>query len=360
MPEAILVHDNFTGPTGMGFVVGNHARWLLDAGWDLTLVGDNVPLGLAAASRVVHVPPKRQLPSLIQHLDWCRRVHHVLMGLNADIVHVHSPLLAAGADLVTSHHLALPAYLHGTREGEGSTVRRLQAIVNRLLDDQAYQHLPSHTFMSFVSEFLRDEFQARYGAPRGGWILSPPAPGWHPPTAEEVSEAHLRFGAGDPGDPRLRLGYLGGRDQRKGWPHLTALAEDSGISLLMAGPGSEELEIGGRRGFGFVDADEFLAGCDVVLAPAVFDAAPVALLQAVARDVPVVTTAQCGWAPAIDRHGAGVVWDRSEPLAAAVRRAVTDGDADSRRRFVQAFGQKTQMDRLLSVYRTILEQRTRC
>ena len=52
-PTVALVHDNFTGPTGMGRVLDSHARFILESGWKLWIVGDNVPRDLRAAAERV-------------------------------------------------------------------------------------------------------------------------------------------------------------------------------------------------------------------------------------------------------------------------------------------------------------------
>jgi glycosyltransferase involved in cell wall biosynthesis len=349
MPHAALVHDNFGGPTGMGLVTLRHASWLLDAGWSLTLVGENIDPDLGARCRVIRVPAPRRLPSLLEHLGWCARVTIALRRVKADVVHVHSPLLARGADLLTSHFMAQPAFARGVREltaGVEGRLRRVQGEVNRRVDHAAYHHAGPRPYMSFVSEFLRDEYVRHYGPPRGGWILAPPAPPWNPPTPAERAAARAAFGV--EGDA-LVAGYVGGSDPRKGYFHLEPLATAPDLRLLAAGPGSERLQFGGRPGLGFVDVQQFYAACDVVVAPALFDSAPVAMLQAVARGVPAATTASSGWAKALERTGAGVVWDGRTPLLEAVR-AAARGEPDARRRFTEEFSERNQRSALLEAF----------
>jgi glycosyltransferase involved in cell wall biosynthesis len=356
MPHAALVHDNFGGPTGMGLVTLRQASWLLDAGWTLTLVGENIDAELAARCRVVRVPAPRKLPSLFEHLGWCARVALATRRLEADVVHVHSPLLARRADLLTSHFMAQPAHARGVRElttGPEGRLRQAQGEASRRIDDAAYRHVGPRPFVSFVSEFLRDEYRRHYGSPRGGWILAPPAPAWNPPSAEERAAARAEFGVRC---KSIVAGYVGGSDPRKGWFHLEPLTAEPDIELLAGGPGSEKLRFGGRPGFGVVDVERFYAACDVVVAPAAFDSAPVALLQAVARGVPAVTTAFSGWAKAIDRTGAGVVWNAESALADAVRAAVR-GELECRQRFTEEFSERNQRNLLLEAFATILATR---
>jgi glycosyltransferase involved in cell wall biosynthesis len=353
-PTIALVHDNFTGPTGMGLVLNQHARWVLDAGWQLCIVGENVPDALSASARVVPVRKPRGLPALPEHLEWCRRASSALRRVRADIVHVHSPLLAARADLQTAHFVSRPAFAHGVREamnGLEGALRRIQTWATRKLDDGLYRHLQSRKYLSFVSEFLRDEFERYYGPPRGGWILSPPAPAWRPPERTERAQARAALGVPD---GRLAVGYLGGADQRKGLHEALTLVEEPDLTVLIAGPGSERVVVGGRPGLGFVDVDSFLSACDVVAAPTLFDPAPVAVLQALSRGVPIVTGAASGWVNAIRQHRCGLIWQvGSMPLAEACRQAA-ESPTEHCRAFVDQFASGRQKEILIGAYEEIL------
>jgi len=353
-PHVALVHDHFTGPTGMGLVTEHHAEWALDAGWSVTVVGDNVPAWLMARARVVAVLKPSGLPALPEHLVWCARARHALRAVDADVVHVHSPLLSDRADLLTSHFLAQPAHALGVREaatGADRLLRTAQGELTRRLDDRLYRRRRAQgAAISFVSEFLRDEYAKHYGKPVGGWILPPPGPPWRPFGAGEREAARARAGVVR---DAIVAGYVGGNDPRKGHPHLAQLEGEPGIELLLAGPGSEQMRFGGRPGQGFVDVDALYGACDVVVAPAVFDSAPVAVLQAVARGVPVVVSRGSGWASAVERHRAGVVWDGGQPLAAAVVAAAACERAGCER-LTAEFSPARQRQRLLDIYAAIL------
>lgn len=355
VPTVALAHDNFAGPTGMGLVLGAHARFILEAGWRLSIVGDNVPDDLdAGADRVVAVRNPRGLPKLPEHVAWCRRARAALRRARADVVHVHSPWLAPNAHLLTSHFVSQAAFAHDIREpatGVEGQLRRVQSWATRRADDRLYRRLPSSTYLSFVSEFLREQFRRHYGEPRGGWIFRPPAPGWSPPNAAERAQARAAFGVPE---GRLSVGFLGGVDPRKGFEHLLALQSEPGLHVLFAGPGSERASVDGRPGFGFVDVGPFLSACDVLAAPSRFDSAPVAVLEALARGVPVVSTSTCGWAPAIERHQCGVVWgENGATLADACRRAAA-ARPECCRALVDEFGHRRQRDVLIGAYEQIL------
>jgi glycosyltransferase involved in cell wall biosynthesis len=227
----------------------------------------------------------------------------------------------------------------------------VHASATRRVDDRLYRRRPPSTYVSFVSELLRDEFRRHYGEPRGGWIFRPPAPPWGPPNPAERARARAAFGVPE---RKLAVGYLGGTDPRKGFEHALVLQADPNLELLFAGPGSERVTVGGRPGLGFVDVGPFLSACDVLAAPSRFDSAPVAVLEALARGVPVVTTDATGWAEAIQRHGCGVVWsDQGSPLADACHRAAV-APADSCRALIDEFAPRRQREVLIGAYREIL------
>lgn len=349
-----LVHDNFEGPTGMGRVLERHAHAALESGWEVTVVGSRIPDALrrACAVRSVRVHPR--LPALAQHVAWCSAARPALRGLDVDLVHVHSPLLLGAADLITCHFIAAPAYARGVREtsaGVEGALRRVQEAATRRLDDRLYRRRPSHASFSFVSDFLRDEFLARYGPAKGGWVLAPPAPPWRPVEEAERASARARLGC----DPTLVAGFLGGIDPRKGLRSMLVLQDDERIFPLVAGPGTETVALRRGRALGFVQTDDFLAACDVMVAPSAFDSAPVAVLQALARGIPVVVTPTTGWAKAIARHRAGHVWDGSGPLADAVV-AASAVPAERCCRLLDDFSVESQRRALDDVYRELFRR----
>src|ERR671914_54189 len=154
----------------------------------------------------------------------------------------------------------------------------------------------------------------------------------------------------------LVVGYLGGDDQRKGVHIVRQLAGAEGIELLLAGPGTDRLHWPATTNVGFVDVDAFLPACDVVVAPALFDAAPTAVTQALARGVPMVVGRASGWAAPIARAGAGVVWDGRAPLVHAVREAAR-APHDACRSITEAYSAARQGPRLLEVYERVLADR---
>jgi glycosyltransferase involved in cell wall biosynthesis len=140
--------------------------------------------------------------------------------------------------------------------------------------------------------------------------------------------------------------------------HACSLIGERGIEPLIAGPGSDRIDVGGRPGLGFVDPDDFIEACDVVLGPAAFDSAPVAILTALSRGVPVVVSETSGWARAVERHGAGCVWRLGEDFAAAVRAAAA-APLEACAGLVAEFGEERRRELALEVYRQLLRSSPR-
>jgi glycosyltransferase involved in cell wall biosynthesis len=346
-----LVHDEIGGETGMGRVARFIATTVLERDWELVVVASHVDTDLAAQARVVRVAFRHGLPALAGQVGWATAAARRVRDQRCDVVHVHSPQLIAVGDVMTCHHLLRPAHDHGVDPGGGRATGRLrdgQAWMRRSLDDRWYRGRRSRTRMTFVSEFLRDQFIAYYGQPHDGTVTPPPAPPWRPVSTDERAAARRHFGISG---ERVVVGYLGGDDLRKGIAAVRALDADAqDLELLVAGPRSEHLQLRGGHAVGFQPPDRVIAASDVVLAPALFDAAPVAVLQPLARGVPVVVGAATGWAPAVARHGAGTVWRPGHDLAELVRAAAAVPPSACRA-FVEEISAEQVAERLLGVYR---------
>ncbi len=249
MPHAALVHDNFTGPTGMGVVLGRHAQWLLDAGWSLTLVGENIPTDLAARCRVVRVPAPRQLPSLAR----AHRLVRCALGARcAGVGPTWFTLIRRSwpeqADIVTSHFMAHPSHMRGARElATGLSGRaappagRRHAAGSTTAPTSGWPQAPA--YVSFVSEFLREEFSTWYGRPRGGWVFAPPAPAWRPVAETEREAARGEFAV----PQETCASAMWAARIRARATRISSRSSASGdVTLLLAGPGSERIRVGGR------------------------------------------------------------------------------------------------------------------
>ncbi len=334
----------------MGRVTGAMARIALESGWRLTLVGEDVD-GAFPGAEIVSVRRRHRLPALLANQLWAvsAALHLRRADLSDAVVHAHAPLLMHAADVFTCHHLAEGAERHGLREPTTSARGRLRRVQEQLavsLDSLSYRSRPARTRVTFVSEFLRDEFTALYGEPTGGDILPPPAPAWQPIAATERAAAREAWRV--PGDA-LAVGYFGGDDPRKGVADVIALAADPRFVVLGAGPRSARVRFGERSGLGYVEPRSVLAACDVIVAPTVFDAAPVAVLEAVAAGLPVVSGIDSGWAQPLVRFGAGAAWRPGESLARAVDAALP-GSPAAARAFTDAYSHDALRRRLQALW----------
>lgn len=357
-PHIVIAHDQIGGPTGMGLFAERCARAVLDRGWRLTLVASGVHLDLADECEIRPAPWPERPPALVQQLTWATRAGRILADFPDALVHVHIPSLIRQGHLLTVHHLAWPAYRLGVRErGRGLELlaRQAQDAVIRHVDDLLYRTRPPSTLISFASEFLAEEFRQQYGQARGGWALPPPAPVWRPVQANERTSARRERGVPE---RALVVGFLGGDDPRKGIRAVIGLEREADMHLLLAGRGSERLRTHSGQGLGHVDVDAFLPACDVVVAPALFDAAPVAVLQSLARDIPVVVRPPNGWARAIERDRAGVVWSGESSLADAIR-AAHGTLSEGRQRFTDRYSAEEFDRRLGATYDAVLATRRR-
>jgi glycosyltransferase involved in cell wall biosynthesis len=359
MPRLVLVHDRIGGSTGMGRVAAFVAQTALDARWRVRLVASDVAPEFRERCEVTRVPRPARPPQVRQDLVWYARVIGRLRRDPEDVVHVHVPALLRVADVMTCHHLAISAHQHGVRvsgTGIGAWARRMHLGSLIGFDEIFYRSRRARTRMTFVSEFLREQFRDRYGEPTDGSITAPPSPPWRPVADNERLAARARFRVRGTG---LVVGYLGGDDQRKGVHIVRQLAGAEGIELLLGGPGADRLRWPGTTSAGFVDVEAFLPACDVVVAPALFDAAPTAVTQALARGIPTVVGRASGWAAAIARVGAGVVWDGCTPLPYAVRDAAR-APQDACRSVTETYSAERQGTRLLEVYARVLAVRGQC
>ena len=345
----------------MGRVVDWMARTALEANLAVTLVAASVAPDLVSATNVVHVRAMRGLPALADTLAWCGIAARAIRRTPADVVHVHLPPLLSHGTVMTCHHLAQSARTRGVRErGQGlhRSLREVQMAVRLRVDDRCYMSRSPTTRLSFVSELLREEFRVLYGAPRDGAVLFPPAPSFREVTVSDRFAARGRLGLSQ---DALVVGYLGGNDPRKGFEHVLALANDAvdvKLDLLIAGPNLDGVAVPRGHILGYVDPDAVIEASDVIVAPALFEAAGLVVGQALARGVPVVVGIANGWAPAVTRYGAGIVWDGRSEFLDAVLAASRVGTTPCRLAVAEVSEQR-QAAGLLALYeRSLMDART--
>jgi glycogen(starch) synthase len=159
------------------------------------------------------------------------------------------------------------------------------------------------------------------------------------------------------------VGFLGGRDYRKGYDRVVAaIARTKDAFLLAAGPGSEETwfsELEHRqRWCGHLDnVEDFLAALDVLLVPSRFEPFGLVCLEAAAAGVPVIATDEVGALPTVLQFGAGLRWNSDEPIAPLLATIMeNEGEfGGAARQMATALTQEGQGRRLLDVYERVYE-----
>ncbi len=152
---------------------------------------------------------------------------------------------------------------------------------------------------------------------------------------DRALRALVRLGRGE-GGQRLQL-LVAGQDRQAPFRRL---ARRLGLA-------SQVTFLGGRD-----DVPDLLQAADLLLHPARREAAGVALLEALAAGLPVVTTAACGYAPHVAASGGGLVVPepfRQEALEAALLRALGPGFREICRERALAYAARED---LYSLHRT--------
>ena len=298
----------------------------LEAGWRVTVVAKWVHEALCRRVEWLKLyVPKRGFA-----LKWLTGRHYIRKALGDssrfDLIWGHQPQIADLCDVFNSHFLTRAVFERGgfcrPNSMRGLLGWAQQHIVLHA-EDRFYQNWNQHTHMVFCSELLRKEFARHYGMPARNEVLVNFAPAFVNVEARDRERA--REDVAKVRDSRIVLGYLGGIDPRKGYQELTeALRGENDLFLLIGGANSAGFYDRGLAGrhysTGLVnDTSQFYKACDVFIVPSRFDPCPLVVLEAAAHGIPVIVTNDVGNAPEVTRFGAGMVWERSAPLAPMVR-----------------------------------------
>jgi glycosyltransferase involved in cell wall biosynthesis len=291
--------------------------------WKDHLVGELAALGVT--STCLNVRDERDV-------RWARRFRGLVRDGHFDIVHNHSPYAASVARLVVrSLPKATRPALISTEHNPWSTFKPLTRYANALtslLDDATIS----------VSDEARDSMWRPQRA-RCDVLVH----GVDVPTIAKLREdrADVRRELGIDDDTPL-VGTVANYHPKKDWPNLlraTRLLIDRGVSLRVCavgqGPLEEEVEALHRELDldGIVtltgyrpDAVRLMAGCDVFALGSKWEGLPVALMEASALGLPIVTT-RVGGVPDAFHDGADallVAPGSPGALADGIERVLTD------------------------------------
>ncbi|MFW5898923.1 MAG: glycosyltransferase [Jiangellaceae bacterium] len=262
---------------------------------------------------------------------WPIRLRRLLRTRDYDIVHLHSPVVAAVARPLVRAMGARRPKLVSTEHNGWDTYKAPTRIANRLtygLDD-------AHVA---VSEQVRATVSGRY---RNGVEVAVHGVRLADVRAFRAERAAVRAELGL-ADGEVVVGTVANYLPQKAYPVLfeaarIALDADPALRFVAVGQGHLEAEVHAehdRHGFGErfrllgyrPDAVRVLAGCDVFTLASHYEGFPVALMEALALGLPAVVTAVGGMPDAVTdgREGLLVPPARADLLADAYLRLAKD------------------------------------
>jgi glycosyltransferase involved in cell wall biosynthesis len=317
--QAARLRDRDTFDCEVGFLLGSR-DWLAD-----DLRAEEVPVHLFSSER---------------HADfrWVLKLRRHLIARPVDIVHIHSPLVAAAARLVVR---SLPRRLRpvtvSTEHLPWSGHKRPTRLVNAATFSLDAAHLA-------VSEAVAESIPRRRR--KQVQVLVHGIPVAHV-RAERRWRDTVRNELGVAPDEIL-VGTVANVTAQKAYPDLIEAAKQAAsrngkVRFALAGRGTlddEMLARAERSGLGerlallgaVEDAPRFMSGCDIFVLASHWEGLPLVIMEALALGVPVVAT-RVGGIPALIRHdGEGVLVPPSRPdlLARAIEELATDPERRAR------------------------------
>jgi len=356
-PTLCMISETVGPHNAIGKIAAAEVRAALAADYRVTVVAHRLDEELR--SRVewlkLYNPPRGFA------LKWLTARHFVkraLGGRRFDVVHGHQPQIADLCDVFQCHFLTRVAAERGclvSGSGLGASLRRKQQEAIMRCEDRCYRRWNPNTRLLFVSELIQREFERLYGLPDRCEVFENAAPAWDPVDESEREAAKHHFAI--QAEHRPVLGYLGGLQRRKGYePLVDAVATEPELFLLMAGQQSDgftDSRLAGRvKGVGLTEPRRFLAACDVVAVPSVFDPCPMIVLEAVSRGIPVIASEGVGNRASLLEFGAGLGWEYGQPIGPVVRSIMNQRDRFTRgcRALVQQRSETAKMRALLHIY----------
>lgn len=357
-PTLCVIHEGIGRQSAIAKVAMQGVEAALAAGWKVSVVAHLLDERLRGEVEWLrlYVPPRFLL------LKWLTARRFILAALNGrrfDVIHGHQPQAASLCDIFTCHFLTRAARDRNALEswkGARSALTRVQQAGILPAEDAFYGHWNPHTRMLFCSALLQEEFRRIYPMPPRHEVLENACPAIHVATPAERAAARRELIGRDWNGPVA--GYLGGLNERKGYPALLeALRTEPDLFLLLGGESTEQIApslLQGRaRTLGWSsNLSRFFAACDVLIVPSAFDPCPLAVLDAVAHGVPVIATSGVGNLPTLLRYGAGREWQPGRPLMPLIRSLTEHPQSvhNAALTMAAALSEQEQTRRLLRIY----------
>jgi glycosyltransferase involved in cell wall biosynthesis len=362
-----MIHEGIGQESAIAKVAMQGVKAALSAGWKVSVVAHILDERLRGEVEWLrlYVPPRF---FLFKWLTARRFILSALQGRRFDVIHGHQPQIASLCDAFTCHFLTHAARDHHALEswnGCRSAQTRIQQLGVIPVEDAYYRNWNPHTRMLFCSALLQSEFGRLYPMPLHHEVMENACPPIRMASPEERAEARAALVGREWNG--LVAGYLGGLNERKGYPALLdALRKEPELFLLLGGESTEQIlpeALHGRgRTLGWsANLSRFFAACDVVIVPSAFDPCPLAVLDSVAHGVPVIATSGVGNLPTLLRFGAGLEWQPGTPLMPLIRqltahRTTTQTAALT---MARALSELQQSARLLQIYNEIRQDKQR-
>lgn len=271
-------------------------------------------------------------------LGWAVRLRSLLRSAPFDVLHVHSPYVAAVARLVVR---SLPRRVrprvvsteHVPWSGYVAATRLFNAVTFRL--DDAHIAV-SEGVRASIPEPLRRQVQV---------VMHGIVPERARRELAYRENARAEAGAGE---GEILIGTVANLRAQKAYPDLLAAARrllDAGapVRFVAVGQGPLEAELQSlHRSLGLGDAFRFvgyrdnparvMAGCDIFVLASLYEGLPLALMEALALGLPVVATAVPGVVEAITDGVEGILVPPGRPdlLAEALGSLVREPDRRAR------------------------------
>jgi len=226
----------------------------------------------------------------------------------------------------------------------GSVLRCLPRYRHLLAFERAVFAPAAGTQVMFISERQQDEYLSHYRMPPARHVLLPPGVARN--RIDPAQRQHTRAGFGID-DSQLLLLAAGSGFRTKGLErtlhalaHLDPALRQRCLLLVVGQDKTAPFErlarrlgvdgqlrfLGGRR-----DVPELLGAADLLLHPAIAEAAGMVLLEAACAGLPVLASAACGFAGYVREHDFGVVLDEpfeQQQYQAALLRMLTADAAE--------------------------------
>lgn len=336
MKLALVTHNFFCGD-GQSRVNYELARYALQEGVEVSLLADRVDSKLQEMGGTwVPVTPGQQKTHLVKCWKFARQAHHVLRHIQSgqDIVHANGFTISGPHQVNTSHFVhgvwrRSPVHTAKLRRDLYGLYQWTYSALNASWEKKVYQQ--AQVVVS-VSARVRDELiEIGIPAERIRVIVNGVDPDEFHPGKEDRTALGLPEGVplalfvGDIRTPRKNLDTI-----------LAALKQVPSLHLAVAGDTqaspfpalARQLGIEDRVQFlGFrKDIKQLMRAADIFVFPSRYEACSLALLEAMASGLPILTAQTTGGAELVDAQCGIVLSDPNDvaQLAAALQRLADD------------------------------------